>query len=163
MWLVNFIKKMIKAIASWFVYTKITSEVLLLVDGSARIGTKLGLSRWAEYEPEKVKEIAGLLGDNVFNVLIPWIRENAAVKSAVEVSEFLASNLFKDLPIAIKGSILVVFELVDSYMPIPNPDTFLNSGQIKLILAFLDGVDEGCDEFLHPEVTKSCKSRFNLG
>lgn len=110
-------------------------------------GTAFGLKKWAQTQPDSAKETANALKDNINNVLLPYLN-GSTLPSSAEIQAFINSSLFKNVPDSVKEAIILASLALDSALPIPGSDTYLDADQLSYIKSFLTGVSTGCDDFL---------------
>jgi hypothetical protein len=135
----------------WIAKNKSTIEDV--VRTAAEFGTEKGLKQWAKKNPAGAKEAAIALSKNISTDLLPYFKDGQKLLTAAEVQQLLASSLFNKVEPVVKAAIVAASAVLDYYLPIPSSTTYLTQDQKDIVCAFLEGVQEGCNDY-SPTVAK---------
>ena len=129
---------------------KINPDVYPVVTAAAQLGTSAGLNALVKKNPTVANSIATAASTNISTNILPYLNNGATLLTSAEIETYLQTAMFDKLPDEVKTAVVAAFAVLDLYLPIPDSKTYLTADQIKLISAFFQGVQQGCDEFNSP-------------
>jgi hypothetical protein len=120
-------------------------KILVALKRAAQAGTEFGLKKWAKKDPAAAKEAATALARNLKEEILPYL-DGEELHTSAEISEFIDSSLFKDVPEEVKAAIVSAAVVLDLYLPIPGSEN-LTEDQRDYLKAFLGGIQAGAAKF----------------
>jgi len=125
----------------------------LALSMAGKEGALLGLKQWAKKDAPAATECAVALRENITKSLLPYL-DGGKLPSSSEIQAAINSTLFKKVPDEVKDTILTASLILDSFLPVPGADTYLNADQVGYLKAFLTGLSDGCDAFTSKAIEK---------
>lgn len=115
---------------------------------AANKGTEKGLKAWAKKAPDAANEAATALIENITVEILPFLEGTGEFKTRNEIEAVLDSSVFDKFPDETKEFILAAFNLLDTYLPVPDATEKLKPEQVEYLKMFVMGVRDGCTKFL---------------
>lgn len=135
-------------------------KILVALKRAAQAGTEFGLKKWAKKDPAAAKEAATALARNLKEEILPYL-DGEELHTSAEVSEFIDSSLFKDVPEEVKAAIVSAAVVLDLYLPIPGNEN-LTEDQRDYLKAFLGGIQAGAAKFAGDGTFSAAEKRYWL-
>lgn len=117
-------------------------NTLALIQSATSATVSAGLAFYAKDHPDEAAKIAKEIKDIVDTVVMPYLNGSTTGISSAAINAILTNN-FAGLPQIAKDLITLAATLLDSYLPAPDPGTFLSDAQVAYVKAFFNGLSTG--------------------
>ncbi len=118
------------------------TEIAMLTSNSINIA----LSGYAAADPVAAKAVAAQIQTIVLGTLIPYLKGSGHTESDA-INALLKQN-FVTLPGIVASGISVAASILDHYLPVPGPNTFLSTAEVQYVTCFVQSVSDGAGLFI---------------
>lgn len=133
------------------------STIIKTIGNVTPLGVNQGFKQWAKKNSAAATEAATALSNNIETQLVPYFDGDKMMTSG-QVQDLLETSLFNKVPDEAKLALVTAFAVLDYYLPVPDSATYLTKDQKDIIIAFLNGVKKGCDNFTATKEIKPKRS-----
>jgi len=102
---------------------------------------KLGMTTWAQKNPDKAKEVADLALKSTDDAL-DYLNNNTGIATTV-LNAVILAKLTQGLPAEVQDLIEQAAGVLDDVLPEPSPDTYLTPAQLAYLKGFIQGIKNG--------------------
>lgn len=135
--------------------------ILAGITSGTEIGVDQGLLAFAKSNPAGAAETAAALKLSISTDLIPYFK-GGKLGTASEIQALLNSSLFAKVDPQIRNVIAAIASpIFTTYLPAPDSSTIVTSDQADYIIAFLNGVSQGCTDFGAKDIPKKSWIEFS--
>ena len=110
---------------------------------------KLGMAAWAAQNPAMSQVVADQITKNINNVVLPYLDTAQGVSASI-LEAAMQQQLLDGLPDDVQELINTASSVLDAYLPVPDPTTYLKDWQLAYMKAFLTGVAQGASNYAQP-------------